>query len=104
MNERLDRYVGNFDWARPFFNAQVTNLSFYHFDHNVVKLSLGSSWVWVIRNPNRRNKCRFHFEEIWSRDEECKEGITSTWALGDNLTRRTKVMERLKICAEKIDE
>ena len=104
MQEILDRYVGSFDWARLFSNAQVTNISFYHSDHRAVKLSLGSSWIWVRRNPDRRRENRFHFEEIWSRDEEYKEVVTFSWVLGDNLTRRTNMMERLRICAEKTYE
>ena len=87
--------MSSLDWVRQFSNAQMTNLSFYHSDHMAVKLTFGSSWVWVRRFSNNRKKRRFHFEQMWSRGKECKEIINSTWDLGDNLVKRTDVLEML---------
>ena len=77
VQEILDCFVGSLDWFRLFSNAQVTNLAFYHSDHKAVKVSLGSSWVWVRRNPVKKRKMMIHFEEIWSKYEECKGVIVS---------------------------
>ncbi|KAL5542187.1 hypothetical protein UlMin_009897 [Ulmus minor] len=81
IQEMLDIFVGSYDWRRLFSNSLVSNLSFYHSDHRAIQISLGSSWVWVRRTPSKKKKRRFHFKEIWVLDVECKEVVTSTWAL-----------------------
>ncbi|KAL5567359.1 hypothetical protein UlMin_030523 [Ulmus minor] len=70
IQERLDRFVGTFDWGTLFPNAKVTNLAFFHSDHRAVKISLGSSWVWVRKHAGSKRQRRFHFEEIWASDLE----------------------------------
>ncbi|KAL5571056.1 hypothetical protein UlMin_020653 [Ulmus minor] len=81
IQERLDRFVGTFDWGTLFPNAKVTNLSFFHSDHRAVKISLGSSCVWVRKQAGNKWQRRFHFEEIWASDLECRELIASDWAM-----------------------
>ncbi|KAL5558259.1 hypothetical protein UlMin_034470 [Ulmus minor] len=104
VQEQLDQYVGNFGWIGLFSNAQVTNLSFYHSDHHAIKISLGSLWVWVRKSTIKGRKRRFHFEEIWAKDEECKEVIATAWGLVDNFLEPHIVLEKLRICAERTDE
>ena len=85
VQERLDRFGGNLEWNRLFSNAQVTNLSFYHYDHRAIKVTFSQYWVRIRRTHRKGRKQKFHFEEIWSTDEECRDVISSAWGLGDNL-------------------
>ncbi|KAL5569408.1 hypothetical protein UlMin_025983 [Ulmus minor] len=107
VQDRLDRFVGSLEWSSLFSNAQVTNLGFSHLDHRAVKVTLGSSWVWVRRNSSKGGKRRFHrfhFEELWTRDEECREVISSAWGASGSLTWNPDIVDMLGMCAEKLDE
>ncbi|KAL5539433.1 hypothetical protein UlMin_045908 [Ulmus minor] len=103
IQERLDRFVGTFDWGTLFPNAKVTNLAFFHSDHRAVKISLGSSWVWVRKQAGSKRQRRFHFEEIWASDLECRELITSNWAIDKAKAGVEDVTVRLKNCAVETD-
>ena len=103
IQERLDRFVGTFDWGTLFPNAKVTNLSFFHSDHRAVKISLGSSWVWVRKQAGNKRQRRFHFKEIWASDLECRELIASHWAIDKAKAGVEDVTVRLKNCAVESD-
>ncbi|KAL5566076.1 hypothetical protein UlMin_029240 [Ulmus minor] len=103
IQERLDQFFGTFDWQTLFPNAQVTNLSFFHSDHRVVKISLGSSWVWVRKPVGNKRKRRFHFEEIWASELECRELIASHWSMDKAKVGVEDVTVCLKNCAVEID-
>ncbi|KAL5537575.1 hypothetical protein UlMin_045802 [Ulmus minor] len=104
MQCRLDRFVGSLDWYRLFPEAQVTNLSFYHSDHKAIKMVLGQSWVWVKKAAGRGRKRRFHFEEIWTTDEACRDVVSSAWNEGKIYHGPLGIPNRLKFCATKTDE
>ncbi|KAL5577843.1 hypothetical protein UlMin_019542 [Ulmus minor] len=104
IHERLDRFVGSYDWRALFSNSQVSNLSFYHSDHQAIKLSLGSSWVWVKRSASAKKKRRFHFKEIWASGVECREVVALVWATRQTHARTLDVVERLHDCAVETDE
>ncbi|KAL5572974.1 hypothetical protein UlMin_022571 [Ulmus minor] len=103
IQERIDRYVDNMDWCRLFPNFQVSNLSFYHYDNRVVKITLGSSRVWVKKSPGKGRKGRFHFEEVWTTYGECKEVIAAAWGLEKSTGSVEGVVDRLKECVVKTD-
>ncbi|KAL5571442.1 hypothetical protein UlMin_021039 [Ulmus minor] len=95
VQARLDRFVGNYDWCNTFSNAKVNTLSFFHSDHRNIKLSLGAFCVWVRKDLRKKQKGRFHFEELWAEDAECKLLVQDTWNHGMNWLahgdRNTKV-------------
>ncbi|KAL5555393.1 hypothetical protein UlMin_037629 [Ulmus minor] len=104
IQARLDKYARDVDWCNLFPIAHVSNLSFYHFDHRAIKVTLGNSSVWVCKSSPRAKKMRFHFEEIWAMDDECRELVVASWNSPDFRMGVEYVKERLGICAKKIDE
>ncbi|KAL5579373.1 hypothetical protein UlMin_011815 [Ulmus minor] len=79
IQERLDHYVCTLAWGQLFPNSRCQHLNFYSSDHRAIKIMLGPSLVWVRKNSNRARKGRFHFEELWATDEECRQVVSSAW-------------------------
>ena len=70
---RLDRMVANKEWLNLFPKVKVFHRSMAASDHCLLCLSLR------MRGPKRVVKRRFMFEEMWTREEGCREVIEMAW-------------------------
>ena len=66
---RLDRMVANEECLKLFLESKVFHRLMAASDHCLLSLSL------KVRGSRRVFKKRFMFEEIWTRDEGCREVI-----------------------------
>ena len=65
--------VANEEWLSLFSEAKVFHRSMAASDHCLLSLSLR------VRGPKRAVKKRFMFEEMWTREDGCKEVIEMAW-------------------------
>ncbi|KAF4392103.1 hypothetical protein F8388_004432 [Cannabis sativa] len=76
--ERLDRGLCNLEWLQQFEGADIQLLDWWESDHRalVVDFPLAEEG-----HPDGRIKRvgRFHFEEAWCDDDECKAIIEDQW-------------------------
>uniref|UniRef100_A0A803QJV0 Reverse transcriptase n=1 Tax=Cannabis sativa TaxID=3483 RepID=A0A803QJV0_CANSA len=76
--ERLDRGLCNLEWLQQFEGADIHLLDWWESDHRalVVDIPLTEEG-----QPGGRIKRvgRFHFEEVWCDDDECKAIIEDQW-------------------------
>ncbi|KAL0004281.1 hypothetical protein SO802_011842 [Lithocarpus litseifolius] len=89
---RLDRALANTDWIEKFEGMRVYHLVDSTSDHCVFLLTNS--------HPQRvsKNK-RFHFEALWTNNEDCRNIIESSWGMGVDLSTPEGMMENLKRCA-----
>ncbi|KAL5578461.1 hypothetical protein UlMin_020160 [Ulmus minor] len=64
---------------------------------------LGPSLVWVRKKSNGPRKGRFHFEELWATDEECKQVVSSAWGKGRASDKLIAIVNGLQRCAKETD-
>ncbi|KAF4365899.1 hypothetical protein G4B88_008372 [Cannabis sativa] len=83
--ERLDRALCNEEWLRAFNGADVMVLDWWESDHRplVVDMPIDTERE---RCGKVKRKSRFHFEEAWCEEPECKEivercGLRRHWCL-----------------------
>ncbi|KAF4376439.1 hypothetical protein F8388_012074 [Cannabis sativa] len=76
--ERLDRGLCNDEWLRCFVGADIKVLDWWASDHRplVVEMPLGNGNQ---TEEHDRKKGRFHFEEAWCEEEQCKDIIEEQW-------------------------
>ncbi|KAL5566621.1 hypothetical protein UlMin_029785 [Ulmus minor] len=103
LQERLDCYVSTLAWGQRFPNSQFQNLKFYSSDHRAIKIILGPSHVWVRKESNGSRKGRFHFEELWTTDEECRLVVSSAWGKEGTSDKMVAVVNGLQRCAKETD-
>uniref|UniRef100_A0A803NTU1 RNase H type-1 domain-containing protein n=1 Tax=Cannabis sativa TaxID=3483 RepID=A0A803NTU1_CANSA len=90
--ERLDRGLCNKDWNLSFPKASIKVLDWCSSDHRAPVVDCG-----VVIKDNKCGKIkrnlRFHFEEAWCDDDECKDIVTTSWnsILSDGSTENLKV-------------
>ncbi|KAM6600114.1 hypothetical protein CsatA_019723 [Cannabis sativa] len=94
--ERLDRGLCNKDWNLSFPKASIKVLDWCSSDHRAPVVDCG-----VVIKDNKCGKIkrnlRFHFEEAWCDDDECKDIVTTSWnsILSDGSTENLKVKLKL---------
>ena len=88
---KLDRVVANEEWLNLFPEAKVFQRAKAAFDHCLLSFSLR------MREPRRVVKKRFMFEEMWTREEGCREVIEKAWDPLNN-NPELPIQERLKSC------
>ena len=69
---RLDRALATNDWINYFNGTRVLHLVDSTFDHCAMLIA-----DCIAVQPLRKR--RFHFEEMWTKKEECKEIIKNAW-------------------------
>ncbi|KAK3193103.1 hypothetical protein Dsin_024413 [Dipteronia sinensis] len=78
FQERLDRFVSNFQWMNLFGNSKVSHLEFSKSDHIPI---LREVWqlndVPLVNSPGCH--CCFQFEECWADLRECAVVIEENW-------------------------
>ncbi|KAM6577471.1 hypothetical protein CsatB_029308 [Cannabis sativa] len=75
--EKLDRILCNSDWKDKFKMNKVSLLNWWNSDHR--PLLLQAHQVGNGQSFNKRWGSRFHFEQAWADNEDCKRIITETW-------------------------
>nr|XP_023891716.1 uncharacterized protein LOC112003738 [Quercus suber] len=92
---RLDRALANTEWLGKFDGMRVYHLVDSTSDHCALLLT---------DTPPHRvsNAKRFHFEALWTKNEECRNIIESSWGMGVDLSTPEGIMENLKRCASEL--
>ena len=86
---RLDRMVANKEWLNLFPEVKVVHRSVVASDHCLLSPSLR------MREPRKVARKRFMFEEMWTREEGCREVVERAWdPLDCNL--EMSIQKRLK--------
>ena len=70
---RLDRMVANKEWLNLFPEVKVVHRSMVAYDHCLLSLSLR------MRELRKVARKRFMFEEMWTREEGCREVVERAW-------------------------
>ena len=96
-NLKLDRMVANKAWMRIFPQARVQHVSLSISDHCLLALSIKR------RQPQKPAKKGFFFEEMWTREEGCREIVESAW---DPLwvDPEYKVTDRIRSCQNQLQK
>ncbi|XP_050285288.1 uncharacterized protein LOC126724903 [Quercus robur] len=90
---RLDRAFATSDWLEYFKSPKVHYLVESTSDHCILTITDSSP-------PARKNKCRFHFEAMWVKREDCREVIKAAWNSGALFVTPEGVASNLKRCAD----
>ena len=101
--ERLDRCLCNWEWLNIFPNARVSVLDWWCSDHRPLLIDCPS-----LDTDNKcgkvNRKTRFHFEEAWCDDENCKVMISNIWKNKLNGGCVQQLKNRLKKCGNQFDK
>ncbi|KAL5817683.1 hypothetical protein ACOSQ3_026061 [Xanthoceras sorbifolium] len=100
IQERLDRFLCSMSWRSLFPNAVNTHLDWGGSDHKALLVNN----VQKFRERDRVNRwgARFHFDEAWVDDEECRNIVERAWQGGEcldgisGLTRSVGLVEDIK--------
>lgn len=92
---RLDRALANIKWIGKFKGVRVYHLVDSTSNHCVLLLTDSPPQ----RLPNAKY---FHFEALWTKNEECRDIIESSWGMGVDLSTPEGIMENLKCCASEL--
>ena len=92
---RIDRALANTEWIGNFEGARVYHLVDSTSDHCA---------LFFTNSPPQHvsNAKRFHFEALWSKNEECRNIIESSWGMGVDLSTPEGFMVNLKRCASEL--
>ncbi|KAK0572934.1 hypothetical protein LWI29_000634 [Acer saccharum] len=100
VSERLDRCTGSLDWKQIFPNFVVSHLDFWRSDHRPILLEFednaGSS------NFSSRRR-RFHFEECWVDNPDCRDLILVTWVDSFSSNAIDNVLGNIRNCGISLD-
>ncbi|KAL5573316.1 hypothetical protein UlMin_022913 [Ulmus minor] len=95
--EHLDRCLGNSTWMDAFPRSKVTHLNFWCSNHCPLLINLKSP-ILGIKCGKKKRRGRFHFEQAWSKDPECREIINSSW-LGNGTSWSLKgIVNSIEVC------
>lgn len=92
VEERLDRVLATGDWITYFSNTVVCNILTVASDHLALFLEF------VVNSLVRKH--RFRFENLWLREEECREVVTKLWLDSQGGC----IQSRIKACGEGLHE
>ena len=89
---RLDRAFATPEWIVKFEGMRVYHLVDSTSDHCALLLTTSP--------PHRSSHVkRFHFEALWTKNEDRREIIESSWGMGFDLSTLEGMIENLKLCA-----
>ena len=95
---RLDRALATPEWVDHYKDIKVQHLVESTSDH--CALLIYDDTV-VQKHPNR---CRFQFEAMWARREECKNIIQEVWDGCQELNSPSGIAARLSHCVENLSK
>ncbi|XP_075645538.1 uncharacterized protein LOC142616585 [Castanea sativa] len=92
---RLDRALAIPKWIEKFVGMRVYHLVDSTFDHCALLLTASP--------PQRLSHAKsFHFEALWTKNENCRVVIESSSGMGVNTSKPEGIMENLKLCASEL--
>ncbi|KAF4347206.1 hypothetical protein G4B88_021527 [Cannabis sativa] len=80
--ERLDRGLCNQEWFDQFEGADIQLLDWWESDHRPLVVDMPIV-VEEAQNGKAKRNTRFHFEEAWCEENECKAIVEGTWRNGE---------------------
>ena len=92
MYLRLDRVFATSDWVDKFGEIRVHHLVDSTLDHCAL-------FLFDLKAPKIPHACRFRFESMWMKREECKEIIEVAWCSRSNLSTPKGIASTLSDCA-----
>ena len=92
---RLDRAFATPDWINQFMNTKVHHLTESTSDHCILLVSNENS-------PSKPHNRRFHFEAMWTKREDCREVIDTTWNNGEIANTPEGIALGLQRCAAEL--
>lgn len=98
--ERLDRFVGNFQWRLLYPTAVISSLEFYHSDHRPILIQLQ-------RSPAENHsllaslKRPFRFEACWLFESDCGQSVLEGWTKYDSFL---SLPDRISQCVQKLKQ
>lgn len=93
VQERLDRAFANQLWCNLFPQAELRVMDVSTSDHLPIYIQLHKR----IYMPKKR---RFQFENVWLKEEECKQVVMNGWGEAGN----RNIMEKIEYCGFKLQE
>lgn len=93
IQERLDRGLENSNWRELFPSAEVHVLEVSTSDHLPLCICLNKQ----VYQPKER---RFRFENVWIKDNECRNIVQNCW----NLVEGDDIVEKMLRCCAKLEE
>uniref|UniRef100_A0A803MWZ9 Uncharacterized protein n=1 Tax=Chenopodium quinoa TaxID=63459 RepID=A0A803MWZ9_CHEQI len=90
VQERLDRFLANNEWRNFFVGSFVSHLSKRNSDHLPLLLCISEG---VGKPKKKKFRKRYKFEEMWLRDESCRD-----------ILRMRGIVVELKDCRARMEE
>ncbi|XP_019194790.1 PREDICTED: uncharacterized protein LOC109188615 [Ipomoea nil] len=91
MEEKLDRILASESWLDLFEGARAQSLPTLYSDHLPLVLT-------PVALPRVRKRARFCFDNMWLREEACREIVAHSW----NRTVGLDTLDRVEVCARDI--
>ncbi|XP_019163182.1 PREDICTED: uncharacterized protein LOC109159537 [Ipomoea nil] len=91
IEEKLDRILANDSWLNLFEGVQALSLTVPYSDHRPLILT-------PVTLPSVRKRARFCFDNMWLREEACREIVTHSWDRSIGLD----TLARVEACAQDI--
>ena len=89
---RLDRAFATSNWIEKFGEVRVNHLVDSTSDHCAL-------YVVDPKTPKQPRTRRFHFEAMWTKNDECRNIIEATWSIAGNVNTAECMAVALKACA-----
>lgn len=93
IQERLDRGLSTKEWLELFPDAEVRVLEVSISDHMPLYLQLNRK-IYVPKDK------RFHFENMWIQEKDCRNIIEDCWKNGDS----NDLLEKMARCCARLEE
>ncbi|KAK3204446.1 hypothetical protein Dsin_018492 [Dipteronia sinensis] len=100
IQERLDRCTGSIKWKLLFPHFTVFHLDYWRSDHRPILLEFSNHSVVL---GNVRKKRRFHFEECWMDNQDCRDLISRVCVDRGGFNAVDVVIGNIKACGLSLD-
>lgn len=88
---KLDRFMPNSTWLDLFPLSRDLNLNPSKSDHLPILIEIREA-----RLKKKRKKKKFHFEEFWLRDENCRKIVESSWNISSDYEPFSKICCKIR--------
>ncbi|XP_062017671.1 uncharacterized protein LOC133734024 [Rosa rugosa] len=88
---RLDRFVASQSWKNLYSASRVLHLNPSTSDHLLILLEVREHM-----QTKRRRGRRFRFEELWLREEDCKQIVEQSWESGSGSDAFSKICDKIR--------
>ncbi|GLT59228.1 hypothetical protein SLA2020_320600 [Shorea laevis] len=95
--EKLDRGLATYAWKGAFPQAKVRLLPALSSDHKPLWITLDGRY-----NCMNGNRGRFLFEEMWLRDNSCRNVVESSWSSAGTNGGWESLLQKVQVCADNL--